>query len=205
MKKLLFIALAFFTLLIGIDARAQLVATAGFLSNSETENKSYASHLEGFYIGAKYQYPLDHVLTNLSIVPGVNLSVTGGSRSSIYSGAKVTELALNIPVMAAYTYRLNDMIQLFGQAGPTIQFGLSQNAAYKSSGFKTTLDCYQDNSNADARNRMNLFFGLGLGVEVYDQYQLLVGIDLGLLQMSSNPGMMSITRDLFHIGAGYRF
>ena len=205
MKKLLFVFVASLALLFSIDAHAQLVADAGFVVYGEKENKSYASNFRGVYLGAKYYYPLDDVLTNLSLVPGINVSLTGNSSSSIYSGSQMTEIALNIPLQAAYTYRLNDPIKIFALAGPTVQFGLSQKAVYKSTGYKTTLNCYQDNVNADARKRLDVFLGASIGMEMYDRYQIMVGYDLGLLQLSSNTNLMHIVRDMFRIGVGYRF
>ncbi|MBQ9476963.1 MAG: outer membrane beta-barrel protein [Bacteroidales bacterium] len=205
MKKLIFALVALWTLLCSVDAGAQLVAEAGYLVNRDIEYRHNASTQRGIFLGAKYYYPLDDVLTNLSLVPGVNLAFSGGSHSSIYYGAHLSEVDLNIPVMAEYTYRLNDMIKLFAQAGPTIQFGLSHKAVYKSDGYKTTLNCYEDNLNADARKRLNFYLGLGVGVDVYDRYQLVIGYDHGLLQLSSNTDNMSITRAMYRFGLGYRF
>ncbi|MCR5276449.1 MAG: PorT family protein [Bacteroidales bacterium] len=205
MKKLLFAIVALCAMLGSVDAGAQLVADAGFYSIHENENKNHTNKLRGVYLGAKYYYSLDHILTNLSLVPGVNVSIASGSNSMIYYGSKQTELALNIPVMANYTYRVNEMIKVFAQAGPTVQFGISNKASYSGSGSKTSYNCYQDNAITPPRRRLDIFLGFGAGVEVYDQYQLLIGYDLGLLQLSSNTDYMHLTRDLFHIGLGYRF
>lgn len=205
MKKLLFAFVALWALLSSVDARAQLVGDAGFVAMHENENKDHTNKLRGVYLGVKYYYSLDHILTNLSLVPGVNVSIVGSNNSMIYYDARQTEIALNVPVMANYTYRLNDALKVFGQAGPTVQFGISNKAAYNSAGYKTTYDCYKDNAIVPARKRLDIFLGFAAGVELFDQYQLLLGYDLGLLQLSSRSDYMHLTRDMFRIGLGYRF
>ena len=213
MKKLLIIVLAMF---VGIQANAQFIFNGGYLHATENITKttlagsvSGTNLLDGFYAGAKYRIGLDGITQGLSFAPGANFSFLFGKEAGvpdILDGNNTTEVALNIPLHVQYLLELTPDFKLEAWAGPTFQLGIynrtingDNNPTYIYNQYKAI-----SGTNIPARNRVNLFLGLGVGVEVAELVHVNVGYDFGLLNMSTGTDT-KITRGLLRIGLAYNF
>ena len=217
MKKLLVIAAA---LLIGMQANAQLIFNGGYLHATENMEKTTqlgtqtgANVLDGFYAGAKYRIGLDSITEGLSLAPGANFSFLFGREAGIpdaLDDARTTEVALNVPLHVQYLFEITPDFKLEAWAGPTFQYGIYNRTIDGDSNPTNIYNLYKEiptslnNPGAaiPARNRINLFLGIGLGVEVSELVHINVGYDFGLLNLSTDPNG-KVTRGLLRIGLGY--
>ncbi|MBQ9410176.1 MAG: outer membrane beta-barrel protein [Bacteroidales bacterium] len=225
MKKLIIIAAA---LLIGIQANAQLIFNGGYLH--ATENTTFTEKgltggdvtvsgsdmLDGFYAGAKYRIGLDSITEGLSLAPGANVSFLFGRHAQIDAAdpldnkAIMNQIALNVPLHIQYLFEITPDFKLEAWAGPTFQLGIydrvidnDDNPTMIYNQFKAIPATVLSRA-MDARNRINLYLGLGLGFEVAELIHINVGYDFGVLNLSTNPNG-KVTRGLLRIGLGYNF
>ena len=225
MKKLLVIATA---LLIGMQANAQLIFNGGYLH--ATENTTFTEKgltggdvtvsgsdmLDGFYAGAKYRIGLDSITEGLSLAPGANVSFLFGRHAQIDAAdpldnkAIMNQIALNVPLHIQYLFEITPDFKLEAWAGPTFQLGIydrvidnDDNPTMIYNQFKAIPATVLSRA-MDARNRINLYLGLGLGFEVAELIHINVGYDFGVLNLSTNPNG-KVTRGLLRIGLGYNF
>ena len=207
MKKFILIAAALF---VGTLAQAQIVANAGYIHAFENSKYSaitgdtytpYQGSLDGFYVGASYYYSLDRYVSGLAVLPGANISALFG-RHAKYNTCGVSEVALNIPVQASYTYQINDNCHVFGQTGPALQFAFLHNVQDERGTSFPLLR--KDNSFGEARTFFNLFWGITAGVEVSELLRIEMGFDFGFLNQSRTEGY-KVSRNFLHFGVGYLF
>lgn len=223
MKKLLVIATA---LLIGMQANAQLIFNGGYLHATENLKKTTTlagqsntqtgtNVLDGFYAGAKYRIGLDGITEGLSLAPGANFSFLFGKEAGIpdaLDDAKTTEIALNVPIHVQYLFEITPDFKLEAWAGPTFQYGIYNRTIHGESNPTNIYNLYQEipvsqnnlGAAIPARNRINLFLGIGLGVEVSELVHVNVGYDFGLLNLTTDANG-DIRRGLLRIGLGYNF
>lgn len=229
MKKFIVVAAA---LLMGLQANAQLIFNGGYLH--ETENTSIKENdteikgtdvLDGFYLGAKYRIGLDGVAEGLSVAPGANFSFMFGRHNNVDdkdimdNGARMNQIALNIPVHVQYMYEITPDFKLEAWAGPTFQLGLFDTVVdsddnptlifdrYKAmelSSFEELFGTVLGYRNQAALNRINLLLGLGIGVEVAERVHVNIGYDFGVLNLST-ANNEKVTRDYLRVGIGYNF
>lgn len=206
MKKLIVLAAA---LLLGFQAKAQIVADAGFQLAFENtklllDDATYASHPNtffGVYAGANYYFNLDDLVDGLAALPGMNVSFLIGHHWDFHD-VKAREVAINLPLQASYTHELNDNLKIFGQTGPTLQFALSHKV---DDGYGTTYNLLnKSNKFGESRKPFNLYWGLAAGVELNDQFRFDVGYDFGLLNLS-RESYLKTHRGFLHLGVGYLF
>ena len=217
MKKLLVIAAA---LLIGMQANAQLIFNGGYLHATENLKKTTSlgtqdgvNVLDGFYAGAKYRIGLDGITEGLSLAPGANFSFLFGKEAGIpdaIDDAKTTEVALNVPIHVQYLFEITPDFKLEAWAGPTFQLGLydrvidtDDNPTMIYNQYKAIPGTVKSRA-IDARNLINLYLGIGLGVEVSELIHVNAGYDFGLLNLTTDPNG-KVTRGLLRIGLGYNF
>jgi len=210
-----------------IHAFERFKANYKVLQGTVEINDSGTSSLDGFYAGAKYGIALDGITEGLSVAPGANFSFLFGKEEGIAdvmnvgSVSHVTEVALNIPVLVQYAYELGQDFKLTAYAGPTFQCGILNRAIDGEDNPSLIYNQYKTvergllgtdalgvthwyDGDIPARNRINLFLGLGVGFEVAQKVQLNVGYDFGLFNLSSGDGF-KITRSQLKIGLGYIF
>ncbi len=208
MKKFILIAAALF---VGTLAQAQIVANAGYIHAFENSKYAvvgnangylpYKGSLDGFYVGANYYYSLDKYVNGLAVLPGANISALFG-RHAQFNSYSVSELALNIPVQACYTYKINDNFHVFGQTGPALQFAFTHNVRDNQG---TTYSLLRKNNRfGEARTFFNLFWGITAGVEVSELLRIEVGFDFGFLNQSRTEDY-KVSRNFLHFGVGYLF
>ena len=215
MKKIIVIAAA---LLLGFQAKAQIIADAGFVvafeKTRDVDGITFPSTMTGLYAGGKYYYNLDGFLDGLAILPGVNFSVLVGHHWNRphHHDIKVSELALNIPLQASYTYELNEKVKVFGQSGPTFQLALSYKAKSPGSAYpllKKNNDFYLINDGyPEARQPFNIYWGFAGGAEINDMLRIELGVDFGFLNQNrylKESDVNRIKRTYLHLGVGYLF
>lgn len=207
MKKFIVIVAA---LLLGFQAKAQIIADAGFeVAFEKTRNDLgyyHPSSMFGLYAGANYYYSLDELVDGLAVLPGANLSVLIG-RNFESRDFRERELALNIPLQASYTHELNENIKVFGQTGPAIQLALVHKVRDTTTGTTYPL-LNKNNTFGYARQPFNIYWGFAAGAEVNDMLRIHVGIDLGLVNLNrrlEHSTINKVTRNFLHIGVGYLF
>jgi len=214
MKKFIVIAAA---LLLGFQAKAQIIADAGlvvaFEKTRDLKGDSFPSTMTGLYAGANYYYNLDEYLDGLAFLPGANFSVLVGHHwNRDHRDIKVSELALNIPLQASYTYELNENLKVFGQTGPTVQLALSYKAKTPGSAFpmlKRNNDFYLINDGIpEARQPFNIYWGFAAGTEIKDMLRIELGVDFGFFNLRRKLDVTDvdrIKRTYLHLGVGYLF
>lgn len=206
MKKFIVIVAA---LLLGFQAKAQIIADGGLVVAFEKTRNDlgyyHPSTMTGLFAGAKYYYSLDEIVDGLAALPGANLSVLVGHHWD-YRDVKESELALNIPLQASYTYEINDKIKVFGQSGPTLQLALTHKV--KDTHGTTYSLLKKDNLFGEARKPFNIYWGFAAGAEINDMLRIDLGVDLGFLNLNrrvEHGTINKISRTYLHLGVGYLF
>ncbi len=218
MKKVLIIVAS---LLIGMQAHAQLVTGAGYLHNIEsTKSKEGramgdAAHLNGFYLGASYNLAFGQYF---GVAPGLYLDMLFQSKN-IYEGSpfggvpvggsfssNYTEVALSLPVNLTGQYEIGNNISILAFAGPTFRLGLMARSTYNASAsigpiHGSTSDAYDHYGDKGDTNRFNILLGGGVGVQVGD-IQFLLGYDHTLLNATK---FENFTTGRHQIKAGINF
>ena len=212
MKKIFAIVLAA-ALFAGTNAFAQLYPGAGYinstLSGQYNGNAQDPVNSNGFYAGASFNVALPG---GLAVAPGLyaslitNTSEGGVSLFGVSQNSKstFTEIALNVPVMANYTYALNRDAKVFAYAGPTFQLGLSSKTHTDASGVisgSSDTDHYADGD----FNKFNIYVGGGVGAE-FAKILVVIGYDYGLMNLyAGSTDNTYYHRANLHIGVGYAF
>lgn len=218
MKKFFAIVLAA-ALFAGTNAFAQLYPGVGYinstLSGQFNGNAQDPENSNGFYAGASFNVP---VASGLGVAPGLyasyitNTKEGSASLGGIASGNSktvFTEIALNVPVMANYTYALNRDAKVFAFAGPTFQLGLSSKAVTNSNAevlgvsgsSNSTKDYYADGD----YKKFNVYVGGGVGAE-FAKIVITLGYDYGLMNLyGGTTDNTYYKRSNLHIGVGYAF
>lgn len=214
MKKFFATILAASMMFAGINASAQILVGAGYinseLSGQYNGNKVDPENSNGFYAGASFNLPLSG---DFGIAPGAYFSLItktsagGGSVLGVsYSGKSTfTEMALNIPVLANYTYALNNDTKFFAYAGPTFQLGLQSQTASEGNiagvGGSGISDHYADGD----YNKFNLYLGGGFGAQIA-KFLIVLGYDYGILNVyAGDTDNTAYHRANLHMGVGYAF
>lgn len=215
MKKLFAFALAAGLLLIGTQANAQIMPGAGFISSTTSGqyngNKEDNINFYGLYAGASYNVALP--VDGLAVAPGAYLSVLSNFNDSgirvgnLVQTSKTTtnEVALNIPVLANYSYSFSSDSKAFVYLGPTFQLGLSSKSHLDASGIVDTTqdtDFYAENF----YKRFNLFVSVGVGAVIMDHLVFTAGFNKGLLNIYAGDTADTYYRQAnFILGVNYMF
>ena len=214
MKKL--IVVIAFALFAGVQAHAQLMADAGYIHAFESQKVTRngatvkgSDALDGFYTGGKIRIPLYDLVDGLSIDPGVNFSFLFGRDTGIQDvidDARQTEVALNIPLYVNYAFEVTDGLKLQAYTGPSFQYGILFHAIDGTANPTFIYNYYKDvpGEIIPARSRTNLYLGAGIGIEVADMVDVMVGFDYGVLNLSTGASN-SIYRGQIKVGVGYIF
>lgn len=207
MKKVLTAAIAAVLMLAGTDAFAQLSVGAGWVNSTLTRTvggtKWDGEPSNGFYVGATYNIPL---IGNFGVAPGAYYSMLAGKGNTTVYGVSLnsttfTEHALNVPIYLNYGYDLNG-VKFLAFAGPTIQYALSSKYKSNTLGIGTVVDSFKDLN----QSPFNLYVGGGLGAEISETLQIIIGFDYGVLNLyKGNINNSSTHRYNIKIGVGYLF
>ncbi len=207
MKKIVASIFAASMLLLGTQAFAQVIPGAGYLhviehSTGKDGKAVDPSHMNGFYLGASYNFRLgdyfgvapgfyvDVLLQGRNTANGV---IIGGVPLNVSSAYHYTEVDLNIPVNFSFKYDFSENGAFFVYAGPTFQYGVMARSTFSSNvsipyihvNDKGSYNHY-DKDNGDTKP-FNILLGGGVGVQVGD-IQFLVGYDHTLLNVDRVEG-----------------
>lgn len=198
MKKIITGFFAVAMLFVCVESNAQLVTGAGYLYTSEKTGNSDAIPFHGFYLGASYNIP---IVAGLGVAPGLYAdmlfrnasSSAGGTAAGLTLSGHYRELMVNVPLNLNYGVNVNNNVRLVAFAGPTFQFGIlssttvsgsaninlfGQSYSYSDS---ETYDYYEN----DVRNRFNIYFGGGIGLQIGD-IMFTVGYDHNMMDIDKN-------------------
>ena len=218
MKKIYAILLTAVLLLVGTQAKAQLMLGGGYLNSNETtvhNSNSSVANLNGFYAGFGYNIP---VVAGLGVAPGVyatmlfGASKEGGSLGPITSSGtvKYTEMAVNVPVNVNYAINLNRDTKIFLYAGPVFQYGISSKTETSGSTdvgglFTINSNGTTDNYEGDNPNRkpFNIYVGGGAGLQA-GAMQIILGYDHSVTNISAKENTQ-ISRSQIKVGFGLAF
>jgi hypothetical protein len=144
------------------------------------------THFNGIKIGVTTELEMKN---NFSLLTGVLYNLVYSDKLQVYpNSTQVNYLAyghfLSIPVMAAYNFPITKDLKVFGYAGPTLNYGLSQ-VRNSVSTVSTIASAYTDMYKSSVLNRLDLQVGIGGGVQ-FKKYQLKAGYDYGLLNVSKS-------------------
>lgn len=207
MKKVLILVAALF---VGLQANAQLQVEGGYqhffeqtqIQVGNTKNIS-ESGWDGLFVGARYNVNLPWV-SGLSVLPGLNFSFMFNKPEGA-NNASCREIALNIPVDIAYTYRVSSSVKLRGFTGPDFQIGLLNHAVVSGGNSTYSYNLYASTEYLNAaRTRLNVSWGFGAGVVVNDKFTAHVRYELGMVNLSTAQ-YTKLFRNTLQIGVGYIF
>lgn len=185
MKKLF--ATIFATVAVAVAALAQPSVGAGFLMPM---NKGLSdTQFTGFYAGLNYNVRL---AGPVGIAPGVYFNYATKSENSV----DYKLMGVSVPVMLNVGLKLGDSFVIRPYAGPTVSYGLKDEAALGSiSGNMFDVDDYQ---------KLNVQVGGGLAFEFDNMVRFEVGYDYGLYKIYELGGS-KLTRDQIHAGVAFIF
>jgi len=200
MKKVISTLLAASMMLLGTQAFAQVSVHAGYLNTTAAqETKSVNGH--GAYAGLSFNLP---VAGGLAIAPGVYYSMITSKTSELWGFASGTlmEHAVNVPVYLNYGIEMNRDTKFFVFGGPTLQYGLASSTKHDVSavGVSGTENNYDNSS----YNRMNVYLGGGIGVDV-SGLMVTVGYDYGMMNQYKGDNVPKCHRSNLKIGVGFAF
>lgn len=200
MKKIVASIFAASLLLLGTQAFAQVIPGAGYLhviehSTGKDGKAVDPSHMDGFYLGASYNFRLgdyfgvapgfyvDVLLQGRNTANGV---IIGGVPLNVSSAYHYTEVDLNIPVNLTLNFEVGRNASIFAFAGPVFQLAVMARSTFSASASILGLHIsdgsaynHLDATNGDT-NPFNIYLGGGAGVQVGD-IQFLVGYDYSML------------------------
>lgn len=213
MKKFYFILVAA-AMFVAVDAKAQLGVGVGYnLLNTTTTvaDESERSSLNGFYIETEYNFNLlDEQWGTLGIQPGIRYTFAGESEKAELYGEKVrlsvAEHYLDIPVQVKYGYEvISSKLNINAFAGPVFSIGLASIIKGSTDDSVVKANAYKDSD----YGRFDLKIGVGVGVDLFENLNVKVGYNFGLLNRYTGEQIdeykYKIHTGVFYVGVGYNF
>ena len=118
-KLLLMVALAFTTLNMNAQDESKITVKAGVGISSVVGSDADTKNSLSYKVGVSYDWG---VAENFSIIPGVEFAVKGHKVDGI--DGSINKGYLQIPIFAAYKFRLSDSMKLALKVGPYFGFGV---------------------------------------------------------------------------------
>lgn len=196
MKKILTLITILFSMFIGMQNISAQSINVGYVNSTYTVSESGVStqmNGNGMYFGADYDYP---VATNLLFNPGIFVDYV---KYHLYGNLYGNAFYLRVPLHVKYAYRLDNMFELFGTAGPALSYALGGKVRYHEGGISYTENFF-DNSD----QRFDIPLGLEIGANINKTFKLTLGYDFGLLNQIKDVDYR-FTRNVFRAGIGYNF
>ena len=196
MKKFLTLITILFSIFIGMqNINAQSVNIGYINSTYVISDSNAASQMtgNGMYGGFDYDYP---VATNLLFNPGIFVDYI---KYHLYGNLYGNVFYLRVPLHLKYSYRLDNMFELFGTAGPALSYALGGKIKYHDNGFSYTENFF-DNSD----QRFDIPLGLEIGANIDNSFKVTLGYDFGLINQAKDIDYR-FTRNSFRVGVGYNF
>lgn len=194
---------ALITMAASAQSRIPLIVKAGMNMSSFTgsDADNYKARI-GYRAGLGTEFGLTG---DFFIQPSLMFSAKGAQWKDydVHTNALYVEL----PVMAAYKFRLLNDFSIVLSAGPYFAYGVGgkiagddikkMEDALRLVGLTLDTDTFGDNG----FDRFDMGIGVGAGVEIG---RILLGLDVqyGLIKLKENTNVTNVS---FSIGAGYRF
>ncbi|MDR2814734.1 MAG: PorT family protein [Prevotellaceae bacterium] len=191
-------------------------ARAGLNFDSQKQSRSNESETSdsklGFHLGVVADIPLANLASSLPswfyFQPGLYFTTKGGKESSSWQGMSSTSTAslyyLELPLRASVKYPLAGSFCVRAHVGPSVGFAVSGKSKTELTQGGKTQSNEGDYFENDDVSRFHFGLDFGAGVE-YKQLHLGVGYDLGLSNMYTGDGDLSIKNRTLGVSLGYNF
>ncbi len=190
-KLLLMVALAFTTLNMNAQDESKFTVKAGVgvstLVGSDTELDKAAI---SYKVGASYDLG---IAENFSIIPGLEFIKKGFKEDGI--DGTINMCYLQIPIFAAYKFRLSDSMKLALKAGPNIGFGVVGSDIEFAGGGKINV------FDKDMFNRFDIGIIAGVSLDI-DKFMVGVEYSRGFKKLASE---VSAFNQGVGLVVGYKF
>lgn len=191
-------------------ADGKFTASFGYhADNWTTDSSDDTAQLDGIFLGVNYEIPVFNgawgVSTGLYYTLGYDSEKTDVVESGVTVHVKESDYAhgLALPIRMTKGWELAPGKRLFIYAGPMLTYGLSftgkLDLSHSSSSINTDVDYY-----SGVFKRFDIKLGGGVGLDISEQYRILLGVDMGLLNLSDISGV-SFKSNRVSIGVGYHF
>lgn len=201
MKKILLSLVALFAVYTLSAQELRWGATFGFnLSNIHYSNQNSSDGYLGVNFGAKAELAFTDIQADGFYADARLLyTLKGGNWAGFHQNLGYLELPFNV----GYRYALSNDVRLFGGLGPYFALGIAGSNVVKDSHTKTKTDLF-----GITYKRFDLGLNYNVGVELYDQWQVFLGFEHGLLnshkiQLEGEKAKMLPMN--FYIGGAYMF
>ena len=189
-KLLLMVALAFTTLNMNAQDESKITVKAGVGISSVVGSDADTKNSLSYKVGVSYDWG---VAENFSIIPGVEFAVKGHKVDGI--DGSINKGYLQIPIFAAYKFRLSDSMKLALKAGPNIGFGVVGSDIEFADGSKVNV------FDKDAYERFDIGIIAGVSLDI-DKFMVGVEYSRGFKKLISD---MSAFNQGVGVVVGYRF
>ena len=189
-KLLLMVALAFTTLNMNAQDESKITVKAGVGISSVVGSDADTKNSLSYKVGVSYDWG---VAENFFIIPGVEFAVKGHKVDGI--DGSINKGYLQIPIFAAYKFRLSDSMKLALKAGPNIGFGVVGSDIEFADGSKVNV------FDKDAYERFDIGIIAGVSLDI-DKFMVGVEYSRGFKKLISD---MSAFNQGVGVVVGYRF
>lgn len=196
MKKILTLIAILFSMFVGMQNINAQSINVGYVSSAYTVNEgtsSAAMNGNGLYVGFDYDYP---VAANLLFNPGIDIDYV---RYNVYGSVYGNAFYLRVPLHLKYIYKLDNIFELFGAAGPSLTYALGGKIRYHEGGISYTEEMFDEYD-----QRFDVPIGFEVGANINKNFKLAIGYDFGLVNQIKGSNY-KLVKNIFHAGIGYNF
>lgn len=156
----------------------------------------------GFHVGGMYRLQLLSS-TPLFFEPGLELQFKGGKLSQSGVSSTLNMAYVEVPVMIAYRFRINDTWAIQPAIGPFFSFGITGTIKQSSMGQTQSWDLFGSNG---ALKRGDVGLKIAVGALLKRIY-FGIGYDLSFVNLPKNytTGNPKLRNGSFYFSAGYNF
>ena len=156
----------------------------------------------GFHVGGMYRLQLLSD-TPLFFEPGLELQFKGGKLSQSGVSSTLNMAYVEVPVMIAYRFRINDTWAIQPAIGPFFSFGITGTIKQSSMGQTQSGDLFGSNG---ALKRGDVGLKIAVGALLKRIY-FGIGYDLSFVNLPKNytTGNPKLRNGSFYFSAGYNF
>ena len=189
-KLLLMVALAFTTLNMSAQDESKITVKAGVGITSVVGSDADTKNSLSYKVGVSYDWG---VAENFSIIPGLEFAIKGHKVDGI--DGSINKGYLQIPIFAAYKFRLSDSMKLALKAGPNIGFGVVGSDIEFAGGGKINV------FDKDMFNRFDIGIIAGVSLDI-DKFMVGVEYSRGFKKLASE---VSAFNQGVGLVVGYKF
>ena len=205
MKRII-IALLATVAAVNISAQELSLGVVGGLNFAWTRAKTLGISISsdsyvGFQAGAKVELDMASYITDGFFLEG---SLLYNLKGNNYSGMHTNLGYLQLPINLGYRFPLSGSVSLMGVAGPYVALGVLGKEVEKMDNSKVKTNVF-----GESYKRFDLGLNYKLGVELWQQWQIYLGFENGLVNMlkqDNDEDLAGKARVLnCYIGTAYMF